>query len=86
MSKSLQAFQGPFAAPAGSPMRRAAASILRQSSRMLARMARRVHETRMQSRARRAPELEFYVEAGAPEGALYVDGSYFGHVPGVTRL
>jgi hypothetical protein len=32
------------------------------------------------------PVLEFYAEAGAPEGALYVDGRLVGHVPGVTRL
>jgi hypothetical protein len=30
--------------------------------------------------------LEFYAEAGAPEGALYVDGQLVGHLPGVTRL
>jgi hypothetical protein len=32
------------------------------------------------------PVLEFYAEAGAPEGALYVDGRLVGHVPGVSRL
>lgn len=32
------------------------------------------------------PVLEFYAEAGAPEGALYVDGRLVGHLPGVTRL
>lgn len=34
----------------------------------------------------RAPELEFYAEAGAPEGALFVDGERWGTLPGVTRL
>ncbi|MBC7995424.1 MAG: hypothetical protein H7Z15_19505 [Rhizobacter sp.] len=35
----------------------------------------------------RAPEvLEFYAEAGAPEGALYLDGKLIGYLPGVTRL
>jgi hypothetical protein len=29
---------------------------------------------------------EFYAEAGAPEGALYVNGELIGYVPGVTRL
>jgi hypothetical protein len=32
------------------------------------------------------PVLEFYADAGAPEGALYVDGRLVGHLPGVTRL
>jgi hypothetical protein len=30
--------------------------------------------------------LEFYAEAGAPEGALYVDGHLIGFLPGVKRL
>ena len=30
--------------------------------------------------------LEFYAEAGAPEGALYLDGQLVGYLPGVTRL
>ncbi|MDE2371619.1 MAG: hypothetical protein KGN16_21815 [Burkholderiales bacterium] len=32
------------------------------------------------------PLLEFYAEAGAPEGALYVDGLLLGRISGVTRL
>ena len=32
------------------------------------------------------PVLEFYAEAGAPEGALYVDGQLVGFVQGVRRL
>jgi hypothetical protein len=30
--------------------------------------------------------LEFHAEAGAPEGALYVDGVLVGHLAGVRRL
>jgi hypothetical protein len=30
--------------------------------------------------------LEFYAEAGAPEGALYVDGELVGMLAGVNRL
>ncbi|MBL8306946.1 MAG: hypothetical protein JNM33_09635 [Rubrivivax sp.] len=29
---------------------------------------------------------EFYADAGAPEGALYIDGQLVGYLPGVTRL
>jgi hypothetical protein len=32
------------------------------------------------------PVLEFYAEAGAPEGALYLDGKLVGWVAGVNRL
>lgn len=32
------------------------------------------------------PEVEFYAEAGAPEGALYISGEYVGNVSGITRL
>jgi hypothetical protein len=32
------------------------------------------------------PVLEFHADAGAPEGALFVNGELVGHVLGVTRL
>jgi hypothetical protein len=32
------------------------------------------------------PVLEFHAEAGAPEGALYVDGQLVGTLSGVNRL
>ena len=32
------------------------------------------------------PMIEFHAEAGAPEGALYVNGRLVGTLPGVTRL
>ena len=37
-------------------------------------------------RRKRRPELEFYAEAGAPEGALYADGERVATLRGVTRL
>ena len=40
---------------------------------------------RRQARAG-VPELEFYAEAGAPEGALYVDGQRVAQLHGITRL
>ena len=85
MSKSLYGFHGPFAAPAGSPLRRAAALTLRQMSRLLGRLARRLALQHPRA-AMRAPELEFYAESGAPEGALYLDGELVGYLPGVKRL
>jgi len=68
--------------PAGA--RRAAALVLRSASRLLGRLARRLHRA---ERARAGdPVLEFYAQAGAPEGALYVDGKLVGLLPGVSRL
>lgn len=88
MHKSLYGFDGPLAAPVPplSPARLLAARALRLASRALARLARQIAWRRRLARARRAPELEFYAEAGAPEGALYLDGELIGHLPGVTRL
>jgi hypothetical protein len=37
-------------------------------------------------RRKQRPELEFYAEAGAPEGALYADGERVGTLQGITRL
>jgi hypothetical protein len=84
MTKSLPGLYGPLAAPRANPARQAAAAALRQASRLLARLARRL--ARPTARPRRAPELEFYADAGAPEGALYLDGELVGTLPGVTRL
>ena len=86
MQKSLYGFDGPLVAPAHSPARHLLARALRQSSRALARRARHLTPQPSLARAQRAPELEFYAEAGAPEGALYIDGELVGHLPGVTRL
>lgn len=85
MSKSLYGFHGPLAAPGGSPLRRLAAITLRQASRALTRLSRRLALQHPRA-AMRAPELEFYAESGAPEGALYLDGELVGYLPGVQRL
>lgn len=86
MSKTLQAFHGPLAAQPGSTARRATAAALRAASLALARLARRVRVAQGRHLAQGAPELEFYAEAGAPEGALYIDGELVGTLPGVSRL
>jgi hypothetical protein len=65
--------------------RRLAAAALRAVSRVLARLALDLGGITPRDPAA-APVLEFYAEAGAPEGALYVDGQLVGHLPGVTRL
>ena len=76
-----------FAPPPPSLLRQLTASSLRQASRLLARLARLARQLAQRGRPTRRPqELEFYAEAGAPEGALYLDGELVGHLPGVTRL
>jgi|WetSurMetagenome_2_1015567.scaffolds.fasta_scaffold06306_2 hypothetical protein len=64
--------------------RRLAAAVLRAASMALGQLARRLQPGRR--RAAGDPVLEFYAEAGAPEGALYVDGRLVGHLDGVSRL
>ena len=71
--------------PAQSDARRLVATLLRAASRALAQMARQLRSVGRRGPVRE-PVLEFYAEAGAPEGALYVDGRLVGHLPGVTRL
>jgi len=71
--------------PASAAARRVAAASLRSASAVLARLARRVATPPAPRRAV-DPHLEFYAEAGAPEGALYFDGQLFGWLEGVHRL
>jgi hypothetical protein len=62
-----------------------AATLLRAASSILARLARQL-APRSGKTDPLAVALEFYAEAGAPEGALYADGKLVGYVSGVTRL
>lgn len=72
------------AVPSQGRARHLAAVCLHGASLMLGRLAR--HLLRLEAAPRGEPVLEFYAEAGAPEGALYLDGQLVGHLPGVTRL
>jgi hypothetical protein len=58
--------------------------MLRVASRALDRLAARLHL--VDAGPPGEPVLEFHGEAGAPEGALYIDGKLVGHVLGVSRL
>ncbi|MBZ8139075.1 hypothetical protein CLD22_04055 [Rubrivivax gelatinosus] len=73
-----------FASTTPGPLRRLAAQLLAATSRLLARLASALQSER--GFARGEPVLEFYAEAGAPEGALYLDGELVGTIQGVTRL
>lgn len=76
-------FQGqrPFAEAA----RRGLAIALRIASSRLARLSRRLAEPAVR-RVAPVPQLEFYAESGAPEGALYLEGRLIGWISGVHRL
>ena len=87
MSKSMMTITLAHAPAARPPLAALAARALGAASRLLDRMA-----ARLEARAARptavaqAPRLEFYASAGAPEGALYLDGELVARLPGVTRL
>jgi hypothetical protein len=68
-----------------SPLQQRAAQALRAISRLLDSMALRLSFTPI-SRAQSQAVLEYHADAGAPEGALYVNGQLLGHVMGVKRL
>ncbi len=72
------------APPAARRLRWLTAAILRAASRALDGLASRL--AFVHPRPAVAPVVEFHADAGAPEGALYVDGQLVGHVLGVTRL
>ena len=77
----------PYYAPRGPSLRRVLAGILRAASHRLAHLSRSLSaDERSRSRLAGEAVYEFYAEAGAPEGALYIDGKLVGYVPGVTRL
>jgi hypothetical protein len=81
MTKTL--YWGPgLAVP---PWRRAAASALHGTSALLARWAGHLVSTPRRP-VTEVPRLEFHAEAGAPEGALYLDGHLVGWLSGVKRL
>lgn len=77
------------APPPVTPLRRWLARCLRRSGAVLRLTAHRLvhpaHAARPTHVPMTLPQLEFLAEAGAPEGALYVDGEYVGQID-VRRL
>ncbi|MFN3861262.1 MAG: hypothetical protein ACK4R2_07310 [Roseateles sp.] len=51
-----------------------------------ARTIRLVFSPAYRRRQRARSQLEFYAEAGAPEGALYAEGDLIAHLDDVQRL
>ncbi|MEP7302721.1 MAG: hypothetical protein ABI699_14475 [Caldimonas sp.] len=84
MSSSKEIQWGPQPAPVADSGRRLAAALLQSASALLARLA--LGLAREPAPAVSDPRFEFHAEAGAPEGALYVDGRLVGWLSGVSRL
>jgi hypothetical protein len=82
MDRELPFFDAP---PGARRVRELAAALLRAAGATLDRVALRLARAEAPV-ATAAPMLEFHAEAGAPEGALYVNGHLVGHVVGVNRL
>ncbi|MCY7315535.1 MAG: hypothetical protein LH480_07915 [Rubrivivax sp.] len=72
-------------APEERRLRHGAAGLLRAASRLLDALAERLALADAPA-ATAEPVLEFYGDAAAPEGALYVNGQLVGRVLGVNRL
>lgn len=70
----------------GSFARELSARGLWWASVVLARLAGSIAAPAGAQVCAREPVVEFHWEAGAPEGALYVDGKLIGTLPGVRRL
>jgi hypothetical protein len=93
MVQAQAAALAPALAPARG-VRPALARLLAGASRFLDGLSRRLEAAEARAAegealaVREAVEamLEFHAEAGAPEGALYVNGEFVGYVPGVRRL
>ncbi|MEZ0306286.1 MAG: hypothetical protein ACAH21_00070 [Ramlibacter sp.] len=62
------------------------AAILQTGSHMLTRLAVRVSESRAAVPPQTVEFHALYGDAGAPEGALYVNGELVGWIEGVKRL
>ena len=78
----------PALLPARPALRHGAAAALRAVSQVLQAMAVRLAQAPAVNpgSGAPAPALEYHADAGAPEGALYVDGQLVGHLAGVSRL
>ena len=87
MTKTMP-WTGEGARPTSATVLYVAAAVLRAASDVLARHA--THLTAVRTHVEPMPEtVEFHAlhsEAGAPEGALYVNGKLVGTIAGVTRL
>lgn len=81
---TMQEVRYEAATPAERRVRAVAALVLHTIGKTLEALAHRL--VLRPARPAADPVFEFHAEAGAPEGALYVDGMLIGKLHGVTRL
>ncbi len=87
MTKTLPWGAGSAAPPLSATLLHLVAYVLRAAGDAASRLAVRVSVTH--APAEPAGVVEFHAlhcDAGAPEGALYIDGKLVGHIKGVSRL
>jgi hypothetical protein len=89
MTKTMTWAAGDAARPFSATALYLVAAVLRTASDALARSAERRAAADAAQAVATVGTVEFhglYRDAGAPEGALYVDGVFVGMIEGVTRL
>ncbi len=86
MSKSMRWVLEPAPVHPIQRGRRAAALALRRLAVMLAGMAKALRQAPPPADSAESLSFEFHAEAGAPEGALFVNGIRVGSISGVSRL
>ena len=87
MTKTWNWAPGDFARPLSVAALHLAAALLRAASDVLARHAARIDAVEAVPASPETVEFHaLYGEAGAPEGALYVNGKLVGMISGVSRL
>ena len=86
LTKNSHWIDGPPRHALDQGLRNLAAAMLRALGALLDRAAHRLAAERRPDASWTHPTVEFHAEAGAPEGALYVNGRLVGHIEGVTRL
>ncbi len=73
--------------PLRAPLRRELSRVLHDLSQRLGRLPAQLASSHVERAVSCAvASVEFHAEAGAPEGALYIDGVLVGHLSGVSRL
>ena len=85
MTKTMPWAPDDAARPLSATLLHLLAAMLRAASEVLTRLAAR--SEKKATRATGPAEIHpVYRDAGAPEGALYINGELVGYIEGVTRL
>lgn len=86
MSKTLTWAAAETARPTSATLLYLAAAGLHAASGVLERLAAQLSRARTATAPTVVEFHSLHREAGAPEGALYIDGEFVGVIEGVTRL